>query len=226
MALRTELKKGPLGFLVFLASRGGAARSVAETTLSLAKALGVPQQTVSRWAIDLEKNGFVERGASGYRLTDHGVGELRGIYSVLSAAFGEKRAIRMEGTVVRGFGDGAYYMARKEYVKQFKAKLGFVPFPGTLNLRLKGAEDVAEKMRLAAGGGVKIHGFTEGGRAFGDATCYPAAIVSKKGRVQGAVIMPHRSHYGAEILEFITPLDLKKIGVRNGARVTITAEPA
>ena len=34
-------------------------------------------------------------------------------------------------------GEGSYYMSLKGYKKQFKEKLGYEPFPGTLNLKLE-----------------------------------------------------------------------------------------
>ena len=42
----------------------------------------------------------------------------------------------MRGRVVGGLGQGQYYISRKGYRHQFIQKLGFVPFPGTLNIKL------------------------------------------------------------------------------------------
>lgn len=216
------LKKTESDLLVFLASRGAADRFVGETTSSLAASLRVPQQTVSRWAIELEHKGFVERGAEGYKLTAKAAGELRETYSLLSAAFGEKKAHHLEGTVVSGVGDGGYYISQKNYSRQFKQKLGFAPFPGTLNLRLHGAADVAERMKMLAAGGIRISGFSEGGRAFGAASCFPATLVAKGGRAEGAVIVPERSHYGTDIVEFVSPKNLKKaLSLRDGDRAAL-----
>lgn len=216
------MKKNAVGLLVFLAARGAAERFVSETTSSLAAGLGAPQQTVSRWVIQLEKQGFVERGAEGYRLTAKAAGELRETYSLLSVAFGEKKALRLEGTVISGIGDGGYYVSQKNYSKQFRSKIGFVPFSGTLNLRLRGAADVAERTKMIAASGIKISGFAEGGRAFGAASCFPATLVAKNGKAEGAVIVPERSHYGTDVVEFISPKNLKKaLSLRDGDRAAL-----
>jgi len=217
-----DLKKSVLHLLFFLAAKGGAYRFVGETTSSAAKGLGVPQQTVSRWAIELEEKGFLERGEAGFRLTERAVEELRGIYSELSAAFGEERVSRLEGSVVSGLGDGAYYVSRKRYLEQFRRKLGFTPFPGTLNIRLRGADDVAERMRLSKTSGIRIRGFVEEKHVFGGATCFPAVLHGARGRAGGAVIVPERSHYGTEVTEFISPKNLRKaLSLRDGDLVAI-----
>ncbi len=216
------LKKSALHLLFFLASKGGVNRFVGETTSSLAKGLRAPQQTVSRWVIELGKNGFLERDEAGFRLTGKGAEELRGVYSMLSAAFGERRVSRLEGSVVSGLGDGAYYMSRKRYLEQFRKKLGFIPFPGTLNLRLRGADDVAERMKLSRTNGVRISGFVEEKHVFGGATCFPATLASREGRATGAVIIPDRSHYGTEVAEFISQKNLRKaLYLKDGSPATI-----
>ena len=217
-----RLKKSAADLLVFLAAKGGAARFVGETTVSLADALGVSQQTVSRWMIEMEKAGLLERGAAGHRLTKKAAAELQETYSLLSAAFGEKKSVRLEGVVERGFGDGAYYMSQKNYLKQFREKLGFAPFSGTVNVRLATAEDAAERAKLARANGAAIKGFREGGHVFGNATCFAATLTARGGKAAGAVIVPERSHYGSDVVEFISPKRLSKaLSLRDGDRVAI-----
>ena len=40
------------------------------------------------------------------------------------------------GKVEPGLGKGQYYISREGYQNQFLQNLGFVPFPGTLNIKL------------------------------------------------------------------------------------------
>jgi riboflavin kinase len=42
----------------------------------------------------------------------------------------------LRGRVVSGLGEGQHYISRQGYLKQFREKLGFEPFPGTLNIKL------------------------------------------------------------------------------------------
>src|SRR5918912_644876 len=44
--------------------------------------------------------------------------------------------IDFKGTIVSGMGEGAYYMSLAGYKKQFKEKLGYEPYPGTLHVKL------------------------------------------------------------------------------------------
>jgi len=220
------LKKSSIDLLFFIANKGGARRFAGETTSSLAREFGAPQQTVSRWAIELEKQGLLERGEGGYRLTAAGVEKLREIHAMLSAAFGEKRASRVAGVVSSGFGDGKYYLSHENYAKQLAKGIGFVPFPGTLNIRIGSADDVAERTRVEKSGGARIRGFLEGGRAFGGAMCFPAVLFAGKKSAPGAVILPDRSHYGPETVEFISKTNLRKsLSLRDGDRVSVEFLP-
>lgn len=42
--------------------------------------------------------------------------------------------MEINGTVTSGFGKAAYFLGQDFYKSQFKAKCGFIPYPGTLNL--------------------------------------------------------------------------------------------
>ena len=44
--------------------------------------------------------------------------------------------MELKGEVTSGLGKGKYYMAKEVYQKVFDKKLGFQPFPGTLNLEV------------------------------------------------------------------------------------------
>ena len=43
---------------------------------------------------------------------------------------------KVVGEVSSGLGEGRYYISRKSYIIQFQEKLGFIPFLGTLNIRV------------------------------------------------------------------------------------------
>ena len=45
-------------------------------------------------------------------------------------------SIEFRRKIVSGMGEGAYYMSLKGYRNQFIEKLGYEPYPGTLNVKL------------------------------------------------------------------------------------------
>ncbi len=68
-------------------------------------------------------------------------------------------SITLEGTVFTGLGEGAYYIGRESYRQQFVEKLGFDPYPGTLNLKLVGDYDVKARTELEAYPAIAVEGF-------------------------------------------------------------------
>jgi len=109
--------------------------------------------------------------------------------------------------VFTGLGEGAYYITKELYRKQFTEKLGFEPYPGTLNLKLSTDYDIKTRMELDAFPAIEVEGFKNENRTFGVVKCYPALIGNK---VKGALITALRSHYDASVLEFIAPVCLRK----------------
>ena len=42
--------------------------------------------------------------------------------------------MKIDGEVTTGLGKAAYFLSQDFYTKEFKKNLGFVPYPGTLNI--------------------------------------------------------------------------------------------
>jgi len=160
--------------------------------------------------IQLEREGLIERMKEGrnqtIRLTSEGVEQLTGMYSVLKRVFeAPKMDLLLKGVLFTGLAEGAYYVSKEGYRKQFRAKLGFDPFPGTLNIRL--GKDEAQKRRLLEGyPSVYIEGFQNQKRSYGPAKCYKAIVEEK---VHAAIILPIRAHYGEDVIEIISPESLR-----------------
>jgi riboflavin kinase len=134
-------------------------------------------------------------------------------------------SIALEGTVFTGLGEGAYYISKEAYRKQFIEKLGFDPYPGTLNLKLTTDYDIKARNELEAYPAVEVGGFKNEDRTFGPVKCYPVIIDNK---VKGALISALRSHYDASVLEIIAPVQLRKhLGLKDGhkARVEVLTLP-
>jgi riboflavin kinase, archaea type len=220
-----------LYMLLKLAEMGAYRRTAKVSTEYLAKKLGISQQTASRYLIELERKGWIQRniGPEGslIKIEEQGERELQKLYSNLKVLM-EKNyppSVTLEGTVFTGLGEGAYYIAKENYRKQIVEKLGFEPFPGTLNLKLTSDYDVKTRIELEAYPAIEIKGFQNEDRTFGLVKCYPALI---GGKVKGALTTALRSHYDVSVLEIIAPVCLRKqlnIKDDNKVKVEIYTQP-
>jgi riboflavin kinase len=191
---------------------GASRRTVKVSTEYLASKLGYSQQTASRHLIELEKRGWIKRTITPegclIMIEESGIHRLNRIYKNLQMIMEATHptSIMLEGTLFTGLGEGAYYVTRDEYRKQFIEKLGFDPYPGTLNIKLTSDYDMKTKSELLMYPAVEVDGFKDEARTFGAVKCYPAIINNK---VKGAVISALRSHYNASVLEIIAPICLR-----------------
>jgi len=211
--------------LLKLAEMGAHKRTAKISTEYLAQKLETSQQTASRYLIELERKGWIKRTITHdgclIKIDTAGEAELKKVYSnlkfLMEAAY--PPSITLEGTVFTGLGEGAYYITKEHYRKQFLEKLGFEPYPGTLNLRLTGDYDVKTRAELEAYPAVEIAGFSNGERTFGVVRCYPVTIDN---RIKGALILALRTHYDVSVLEIIAPVCLRKhLNLKDGNKVKI-----
>jgi len=210
------LKRTHLDLFLLLLQAGGGTGKVFATTSDIAEELGISQQTTSRWIIQLEKAGFVERGHSCIFLTSKALDELMRIYFLMKSSFEEELPVNISGRVVSGMKDGKYYLSLPQYVGQFKKKLGFTPFPGTLNVVVK---DSRKKLMLNRMKGIVVDGFSIGNRVLGKVKCFPVLI---NGKVRGAVALPERSHYNSDTIEIISRHNLRKeLNLDDGSKIGI-----
>jgi len=211
--------------LLKLAEMGAHRRTAKISTEYLAEKLGISQQTASRYLIELEQKAWIKRtiihDGCLIRIDTAGTAELQKLYSnlkfLMEAAY--PPSITLEGTVFTGLGEGAYYIAKDFYRRQFIEKLGFDPYPGTLNLKLTSDYDIKTRMELEAYPAVDIEGFKNEDRTFGLVKCYPVMIDNK---VKGALITALRTHYDVSVLEIIAPVCLRKqLNLRDGNKVKV-----
>jgi len=211
--------------LLKLAEMGAHRRTAKISTEYLAGKLGASQQTASRYLIELDNNGWIKRAVTPegclIKITDAGIKELKKLYSnlrfLMEAAY--PPSITLEGVVFTGLGEGAYYISKERYTKQFIEKLGFEPYPGTLNLKLTTDYDVKTRSELEAYPAIEIEGFRNEDRTFGSVKCYPVTI---ENRVKGALILALRSHYDTSVIEIIAPVFLRKhLNLKDGHKVKV-----
>lgn len=209
--------------LRFLA-HGGAEHSPVEiTSREVGEYLDVSQQAADRYLVELSKQGLISRslGARKQRLTltPAGVEVLRKEYHAYRRVFEGPARLRFSGQVTSGLGEGRYYLSQPGYIVQFQERLGYTPYPGTLNIRV----DPKELLRidgLRDWEGIRIDGFQASGRTFGGASCYG-------GRINGRpchLIRPDRSHY-QDVVELIAPESLREsLSVHDGDTVSVEVE--
>jgi riboflavin kinase len=224
--LNLDLKSWKLFFTLYkLAELGASSRTIKVSTEYLAEKIGASQQTASRHLIKLENIGWIARTITPEgcltKITKLGVAELKKLYSELRIIFESiyPPSITLEGVLFRGLGEGAYYVTKDGYRKQFIEKLGFDPYPGTLNIKLITDYDLKSLSELETYPAIELEGFVDESRTFGSVKCYPAMINNK---AKGAVIHALRSHYGSSVLEIVSPNFLRnKLKLKDGNKVKV-----
>jgi riboflavin kinase len=208
-----------------IALQGGCKGPVFVSSQSIGEILAISPQTASRRLKGLEMQGFITRtiAADGQHvmLTGAGEEELRKEYQEYSRIFSEhEKGFVLNGTVITGIGEGKYYMSLEPYCQQFNTHLGFVPYPGTLNIRLS-PSSIQVRKKIDALEWIRIKGFSTDGRTFGDAKCLPCRI----GNISCGIVMPGRTHYPTDIIEVIAPIALRrKLGVEDTDMVTVEVD--
>jgi riboflavin kinase len=196
--------------LKVLALMGGLNGPVRVSSQSLGTALRTSPQTASRRLQALERRMLLARavGTDGQSITitRGGKEELRREFSDYCRLFSkESESCSLFGSVISGLGEGKYYMSLDHYVEQFSRVLGFVPFPGTLNIRLH-PSSLSIRKQLDQRDWISIDGFTADERSFGNARCLPCRLHE----TPCGIVIPGRSHYPDDVLEVIAPVSLRE----------------
>ena len=200
-AIRPRSRGEALAVLKVLALAGADHATVLLTSRELGEKIGVSQQAADRYLVALEKRGLITRSLAQRRqrllLTPTALDLLRAEYHSYRRIFEGPAKISFTGVVTSGLGEGRYYLSQPGYVIQFTERLGYSPYPGTLNVRVD--SEALRKVGLVEGwNGIRIDGFQASGRTFGGATCFPA-------RMNGHachLIHPDRTHY-KDVVEFV-----------------------
>jgi len=224
-----EIKLQHIFTMTDLLQRGAQYNFIELTTSDLGKNIKKSQQAASRHLLDLENAGYIERLRKGQtfriKITNRGYSEVKSLFSTLKSAIEVAPfTIDFEGIVVSGMGEGAYYMALEGYRKQFKEKLGFEPYPGTLNVKLVDQIFMNARRDIGKYPSVFINGFSDDTRTYGWVKCYKAEI--NKGAINNAAaLVLERTHYDDSMLELIAPISLKEsIGIQNGDKVSVKVQ--
>ncbi len=186
----------------------------------IGKIWGVSQQTASRIIIGMERDGLIRRKINGktqdIEIEERGMDILYDIFGELSDLLEVERDLEIAGKVKSGLGEGRYYVSKKPYVTQFTEKLGIVPYPGTLNVKIEPEyESVLRQLRGRKG--ILIEGFSSDDRTYG-------AVKAFKCMIDGtdcALIFPYRSIY-RDVMEIISSEFLReKLNLKDDDEVRI-----
>lgn len=193
------------------------------STREFSKEIGMSHQSAARYLKELEKEKLIEtvmvpKGRL-VKLSNKGLDQIKlHAGSLLSMVNKVYVTHVFTGKVFTGLGEGAYYISKKPYLDQFQSKLGYQPYPGTLNLRIEQYMDqllLAEKMSKPP---IFIQGFTDHERAFGDGYCYPVIV---NDTYEGAIVKAIRTVYDNSVVEIISPHNLRReLKLKDGDKVT------
>lgn len=220
----SELKIQHLITLTELLSKGAKNNFIPITTSTLGKNIHKSQQAASKHLLELEEGGFISRIMSGrkvsVKLTQKGFDQISDLYSLLKNSLESiPSTIDLSGVLVAGMGEGKYYMSLKGYTKQFVQKIGYIPFPGTLNVKLDKKEHVESLRQLNNLDGTKIDGFSDGKRTYGWVKCFACKLNDK---VDAQLIMLERTHHDLSTIELISKFEIrKKLALKSGSPISI-----
>ncbi len=206
-----------LNLLIQIGKMGGTRRPISCTTRELGKIVGISQQSTSRKLTKMENydlivRNYTQRGNS-IKITSKGMTLLESVFTdlwmILVSERGEiEEEIILRGKICTGMGEGAYYMSRKGYRNRFPTMVGFIPYPGTLNVQLLEETSFKNFERLQRSPASFIKEFMEDNRKFGRVFVWPTFILLGDNKIPSALIRPDRTHHNNQI-ELIAKENIK-----------------
>ena len=122
--------------------------------------------------------------------------------------FNSLETLVLKGRIFPGKSEGAKFIRLRWVQRQIKEKLGFLPYRGTLNIRLT-EESIGRKKALTRTNGLEILPATGycGGKLFR----------AHLGNVECAVVFPEIADYPEDVIEVIASVNLRrKLGLADG----------
>jgi riboflavin kinase len=169
--------------------------------------LGSSQQTGSRRINELIDLGWIRRKIEGksqkISVTKQGANAMLQIYKNLKKLL---ESILIVGEVCEGMHEGGYYVSIKGYFDQFKDKLGFEPYKGTLNLKLSDTDIAILREKLDNIVPIVIDGFKDQSREYGPVRCYDVVVTrldDMAKRRKAAILDIQRTHHEKNIIEIL-----------------------
>jgi len=177
----------------------------------LVAALNSEGAEIERAVQDLLEAGYLERDADGdhgyIQVSHSGLAVLADRYQRLSTVF--QTPPPLVGRVADGNEKAQEFLTLEGYERQFRERLGYTPYPGTLNLRLLGRQSRSVLGDVAA---VRIREWQRNDDDYGGASCYPAvtaAPASGNAYEGGHLIVPDRTGHDDDVIEILAPDELR-----------------
>ena len=112
--------------------------------------------------------------------------------------------IELDGKLCSGLGEGARFTCLDWVETEFRKKLGFVPYPGTLNLSLDGDAWAVTRLMLKQAEGIAI----DPPPGFCAAKCFEVLI---NDCTAGALVLPDVAAYPTDKAEIVAPLSVRQL---------------
>ena len=122
--------------------------------------------------------------------------------------------MKIDGEVTTGLGKAAYFLSQEFYTREFKKNLGFIPYPGTLNV-------IVDEKHLDEINEIKnnCQNLIKPDEGFG-AVKYIKAILNDE--IEGAIVFPAKTTHEENYLEFIAENRLRdELGLADGDIVSL-----
>lgn len=123
------------------------------------------------------------------------------------------KILRLKGKVFSGNGEGAKFIQLPWVKSQMAEKLGFTPYPGTLNTRI-----IKNHVKLKLYEKAKpteispVDGFCVG-------KCFDAYLMDN---LKCAIVVPEITNYPEDIVEIVAPMNLRaKYQLKDGDVITL-----
>ena len=129
-------------------------------------------------------------------------------------------AISAQGVVASGLGEGAGFTSLPWVVAQAVAKLGYTPFPGTFNLRMRGTAWQLARGRMEQSDGIGL----EPPAGFCRAKCFPVELPEG---LSATAVIPEVDGYPVDKLELFAAVSVRsRLALRDGdvLRLTLVLE--
>lgn len=124
--------------------------------------------------------------------------------------------IEIEGTLCEGQGQAASFTQLDWVRRQFREKIGFDPYPGTLNVRVRNREALAAWQTQP---GIML---APESADYCAAKCFRARIGES---IPAAWIIPLVPNYPDDLVELMAPVPVRQVlRLQNGDRVTVRLE--
>jgi riboflavin kinase, archaea type len=224
-----DIKSEYIITLAKLLLKGAKDNFIEFTSTDIGIEINKSQQAASKIILELQEMKYVERIKKGHgymiRVTEEGLSSVKKMSEFLNMALNSPPGnIHFNGILVSGMGEGKYYMSLEGYRKQFKKKIGYIPYPGTLNIRIFDPLSLENREKIERFGYQFIDGFSDSERTYGWVKCY-SAIMNDNVDIQSDLLILERTHHDKNMLEIIAPVNIKQVmGLKNGDNVKVTLQ--